>query len=336
VIEKLDTGVGTAEDPTGNGRPNGLASVAPVDVNGDHIVDFAYAGDLFGNLWKFDLNNANSTQWAVAYKSTPIFTACAGTTCDASNVQPITSRPQIGRHPADTGYMVYFGTGKYFETDDASSVSQITQTFYGIWDRNEDKLAAFDRSDLLQQQILKEITVGGANYRITSNNAINWESHSGWYLDLLNTEAGNTDNKGERQVSASILREGRIIFTTLIPDADPCAYGGTGWLMELDAKDGSHLEFTPFDVNNDGVFDVQDYVQATVDIDGDGDVDANDKIPTSGVKSEVGIIPMPAILMGDGEEFKYTPGTTGDIQTTSENPGPAARGRQSWSELWCN
>jgi len=346
VIKKIDTGEGTADDPTGNGRPNGLASVAPADVNGDSIVDYVYAGDLFGNLWKFNLNSSDTNQWAVAY-SNPIFTACHGSTCTASNTQPITTRPQVGLHPKGTGYMVYFGTGKYFENNDDTSASQTTQSFYGIWDKNASTLTSFDRDDLLEQEILEEINLSGDDdddYRITSDSPIDWlydvdgdgdldGSHMGWYIDLINTEGGNTDNKGERQISASILRDGRIIFTTMMPEDNPCSAGGTGWLMELDARDGSRLAFSPFDVDSDGNFDEDDYIQATVDVNGDGKVDENDKVPASGVKSQVGIIPMPAILSDDDKEYKYTPGTTGDIQTTTENPGPGSSGRQSWREL---
>lgn len=335
LIKKIDTGEGTADDPTGNGRPNGLASVAPVDVNGDSIIDYVYAGDLFGNLWKFKLNSSDTDQWGVAY-SNPIFTACQGSTCTTANSQPITTRPQVGLHPKGSGYMVYFGTGKYFESIDDTNDSQTTQSFYGIWDKDGATLTAFDRDDLLAQEIFEEINLDGdANddYRITSDNPIDWDTQMGWYIDLINTQAGNTDNKGERQISASILRAGRIIFTTMMPDDNPCSAGGTGWLMELDARDGSRLAFSPFDVNDDGKFDEHDYIQATVDVNGDGTVDENDRVPPSGVKSEVGIIPMPAILTSDDEEYKYTPGTTGDIQTTKENSGPGAVGRQSWREL---
>jgi hypothetical protein len=334
IIKKIDTGEGTADDPTGNGRPNGLASVSPVDINGDSIVDYVYAGDLFGNLWKFDLSSSSTGDWGLAYSS-PLFTACHGSSCTLSNTQPITTRPQVGLHPKGTGYMVYFGTGKYFENNDDTSASQTTQSFYGIWDKNLASLTSFDRDDLLQQEILEEINLDGDeddDYRITSDNPIDWSTNMGWYIDLINTEGGNTDNKGERQISASILRDGRIIFTTMMPEDNPCSAGGTGWLMELDARDGSRLAFSPFDINDDNAFDEDDYIQATVDVNGDGTVDENDKVPPSGTKSEVGIIPMPAILSGE-EEYKYTPGTTGDIQTTTENPGPGSTGRQSWREL---
>src|SRR5262249_54527639 len=82
LLKKIDTGVGTAQDPTGQNRPNGLATVAVVDTNSDGIVDYAYAGDLFGNLWKFDLTDANPSNWKVSYTSgtspAPLYVAVDG------------------------------------------------------------------------------------------------------------------------------------------------------------------------------------------------------------------------------------------------------------------
>src|SRR5690606_12218767 len=129
--------------------------------------------------------------------------------------QPITTRIQVVKHPRENGYLLLFGTGKYFEVGDNSSENQVTQSFYSIWDKRLSELIAFDRSDLLQQQILQEVSVDdGSNYRVTSDKSINWTEYSGWYIDLLNIQGGNSDNYGERQVSNAIIRNGRIIFTT--------------------------------------------------------------------------------------------------------------------------
>src|SRR5690606_25774306 len=51
---KLDTGVGF--DPQQQDLPygNGLATPSVVDLNGDSNADFVYAGDLYGNMWRFD------------------------------------------------------------------------------------------------------------------------------------------------------------------------------------------------------------------------------------------------------------------------------------------
>ncbi len=248
--------------------------------------------------------------------------------------------------------MVYFGTGKYFETGDNSPFGQTNQSFYGVWDENQSTPSTtLDRTKLLQQKILKEISQGfdtstppdGTDddffeLRVTTDDPINWDIpafHKGWYMDLINTGESPLDNEGERQVTDSILRDGRIIFTTLIPSPDPCDFGGTGWLMEIDAKDGSRLEFSPFDLNADGEFDGKDHVRL-VDLDGDGVLDP---VAPSGKKSEVGIPPTPGIVSDSSDpdspprELKYTSGSTGQIEVTIENPGSGNVGRRSWREL---
>ncbi|MBV1930327.1 MAG: hypothetical protein KUG71_01320 [Porticoccaceae bacterium] len=331
LIRKIDTGVGSASDPSGNNYPNGLSEPAIVDIDDDSIADYVYAGDLQGNLWKFDLTGSSASSWAVA-NSNPLFTACAGTFCSNSNYQQITTKPLVGRHP-EKGYLIYFGTGKYMEVGDNNATGQIGQTFYGIWDKDDGGFAAFNRSALLEQKIVKEVVEFGLELRASTQYTPNWSTHKGWYLDLYNQEGGASDNYGERQVTTSVLRNGRIIFTTLIPNEDPCA-GGTGWFMEIDAISGGRLPFTPFDLNKDDKFDEDDYLQNVGDIDGDG---IDDIIPASGRKSppEVGVIPTPGIVTSqDGKtEFKYESGSTGQIDIIVENPGQDAIGRQSWQYL---
>jgi len=339
LITKIDTEVGAANDPTGQNRPNGLASPAAIDTNGDFIVDFVYAGDLFGNMWKFDLTDTDETKWAVSYKSAgrpqPLYKACFGVTCDANNGQSITTRPQVVRHPTSNGFLVLFGTGKYLESNDNSINNQTTQTFYGIWDKNQTSLSAFDRSALLQQQITDEVTVDGANYRVTSDNSINWTNDLGWYVDLISPDAAS--NLGERQVSNAIIRNGRVIFTTLLPSDDPCDFGGSGWLMELNFATGARLSYSPFDITGEGAFSVEDYICiANCELDADGNPDPERvDVPASGKQSGVGIIATPSIATDTGgqREFKYTSGSSGNIEVIVENPGPGFEGRQSWREL---
>jgi type IV pilus assembly protein PilY1 len=139
-------------------------------------------------------------------------------------------------------------------------------------------------------------------------------------MDLV---APSDTYQGERVVSNPLLRNGRIIFTTLMPDQDPCGYGGQSWLMELDALTGKRLSEAPFDLNRDGKFDSSDYATGTP------------AIPPSGVQSDVGIAPEPGVLTdpAKGVEYKYMPGTKGTIQMVGENPGAGNIGRQSWRQV---
>lgn len=331
---EIDTGSG---DET---TPNGIATVSPVDDDGDYVVDFIYAGDLQGNLWKFDVSGSNASQWDVAYKSgntkLPLFTACSADSCSNLNRQPITTRPEVGASPDGRDLMVYFGTGKYLGSGDLTDSS--VQSFYGIIDAGE---PVSGRGDLLEQTIDAEITYTFSDdgseasgdtleyeLRVTSDNALS-DTHKGWYMDLRYPSNTLT---GERMVSHPLLRNGRIIFATLTPTGAGCNPSGDGWLMELDARDGSRLGFSPFDLNNDRAFTTEDFVLG-VDLDGDGQISADEKVPTSGKKSTGGIIPTPGVLVGGSEEVKYTPNTQGEIEVTRESPGPPGVGRQSWRQL---
>jgi type IV pilus assembly protein PilY1 len=57
---------------TGTSGANGIAYVTPFDMDGDHITDYVYAGDLYGNLWRFDLTSNNPGSWGVL--GSPLFT----------------------------------------------------------------------------------------------------------------------------------------------------------------------------------------------------------------------------------------------------------------------
>jgi Tfp pilus assembly protein, tip-associated adhesin PilY1 len=308
------------------GTPNGLASPALVDINNDYIVDYIYAGDLQGNMWKFDVSDSATSKWEVAWTQgstkIPLFTTDTG--------QPITTRPAIGAHVDQDGLMVFFGTGQYMEVDDNDSAGQPDQSFYGIWDQHEGNANGLpvEKADLLQQEIEHEFsaTLEGYTYkiRLTTNNEANWESHEGWYLDLVNRNETPIDNEGERQVSDSLLRNGRIIFPTRLPSSAPCSPGGSSWLMELDAANGSRLNDTPFDLNEDGTFSTDDF-----DYNVSGILDS----PASGIQTDNGVVTTPGILRDGSKEVKYLSGSTGTISDFSESTGSQNIGRQSWREL---
>jgi type IV pilus assembly protein PilY1 len=123
LVKKFDLG----------GEPdNGLSSPVAVDVNYDKKVDFVYAGDLHGNLWKFDLSGDSSEQWKVACSDgtddQPVFRAQG----PGGAGQPITVKPEVMLHPEKHGLMVLFGTGKFLE--DIDITDQRPQSVYGIWD----------------------------------------------------------------------------------------------------------------------------------------------------------------------------------------------------------
>ena len=345
TLYALDTEVGDATNP------NGLSSPTAVDENGDGIVDAIYAGDLRGNVWHFDVSNSNTNQWGSAYSSSghpaPVFTALD----PSSNRQPITSKIEVGVHPSG-GVMLYFGTGKYIETSDVTSNG--IQTLYGVLD---DGARVSGRSVLQKQEILQSSTQSYTapdnstetyNVRVTTENPVDYTSspgldQKGWYMDLVTPASLGVDangdptvatytQDGERVVANPILREGKILFTTMTPDANPCNFGGTSWSADLTAIDGSRPSVSPYDLNNDGSFDSEDYVQVSWDVNGDGVVDENDKVVASGKESKVGITKTPAIIRVADREYRYAGGSEGGIERTT-GARTAVTGRQSWKQI---
>jgi type IV pilus assembly protein PilY1 len=312
----LDDGSIIRKIPAGTETSNGLATPVPVDTDGDRITDSVYAGDLQGNMWKFDLNGSNAAQWGVEFKQgandRPLFTAS-----DAGGTrQPITQRPAVGRHP-DGGYMVYFGTGSFHAVGDNVVTSPAPeQTFYGIRD-NGSRLTN-GRNQLQEQEIVAEVAAAAGDVRVVSDNAVNYGSDAGWYLDLVSPVNGA---EGERSVANPVLRGDRIIFTTLIPSSEPCDFGGSGWLMELDALNGMRLPYSVLDIDGDGQFDADDFVEV------DGTM-----VPVSGLRSSVGIIKSPGIISAGDREFKYASGSTGEIAVITERNSTDG-GRKSWREI---
>lgn len=358
-IAKIDTGVG---DTT---NKNGLSTPLPVDINNDRIIDYIYAGDLYGNLWKFNVTSDNPSLWAVAYKdgsgnNMPLFTACTttGTTCSAANRQPITSKPNVGQGGSDqtSGLMIYFGTGKYFETgDNIVGNSPQVQTFYGLWDKNTGADQITDRADLQAQTIdfegyptttLDDLST--SLLRVTSSNAVCYATTStgctsssplkkGWALNLIKP---TNITQGERVVSFPLVRRGLVIFATLIPSSDPCDAGGTGWLMELDALTGKRPGAPAFDVfggtgaspttTADGKVDDADLVKI--------DNTAN-TYAASGTNIGIGFHKGPAVVESDTVDYKKLSGSTGQLGGVVDAGGGGGGGgggngfRKSWRQL---
>ena len=148
VLYILDANTGIPIVTTNDGLPgidtmdqngdNGLSTPALIDSDLNGTVDYVYAGDLKGNLWKFDLSHSQPKNWQVFYNTQnnrkgspqPLFQAVNSN----GACQPITSRPEIMSFcgKSNAGTMVIFGTGQYLEPSDRQN--QTIQSIYGVWD----------------------------------------------------------------------------------------------------------------------------------------------------------------------------------------------------------
>ena len=300
ILDAL-TGEVLAKLKTGAAGCNGLSTPAIVDVDVDGYVDYAYAGDLRGNLWKFDLRDGKD-KWKVAFAdgstAKPLFTAKN----KDGQEQPITSSPDVMYHcdlSKGGGYIVVFGTGQYLGYPDFTSSD--TQTIYGIWDwveawpkdTAEEQLhfgefttergltniqdnalfSAFKDLTLLQQTIeysLSEYVVITANEINYFNPSDSEGDHVGWHYDLPNGR--------ERVVRDVMIRQGIAIVVSTIPSSSPCSSGGSSILYQLDACSGGRPDKPQFDLNNDGEYDENDMYDVNGDDDtGDGSTGGEDK-----------------------------------------------------------
>src|SRR5690606_33488399 len=144
-----------------------------------------------GNMWKFNLNNASTAAWGVDLGGQPLFKAGAA--------RPITAPPAavpmpiVGTTKPDKGYMVLFGTGKFYEITDITNTDP--QHLYGVWDPLPfgatvipPGTALTDTSSLVEQVIgAAQTGENGNNYFAITNNAVDYTSATpkrGWHMSL--------------------------------------------------------------------------------------------------------------------------------------------------------
>ncbi len=231
-------------------QSNGLFAPRLIDVNSDGKVDLAYAGDLQGQLWKFNLAGNSDADWGVSVwdgsgetcrDSTlcePFFTAVDNAT--PTRRQAITTAPLWLAHPLG-GIQLMFGTGRSLQTSDARD-SQL-QTLYSIWDKSgfaqrDGRLSVQDtapiraadvRKVLVRQEVLGSTLSGdnasdaaatAAELSYTSERSVAYTrgDHAagprGWYLDL--------PQERERVLQAPVYVEGQkaLVISTVPADVN--------------------------------------------------------------------------------------------------------------------
>jgi type IV pilus assembly protein PilY1 len=195
---------------TGTANNNGIGYVTSADLDGDHITDYLYAGDLMGNLWRFDLTSAIESNWTVS--AGPLFSTPGG--------QPITTAVTVSSGATTAGgntLVIAFGTGQRTQFTNAGPVSfkPATQSIYGVWDWN---LSAWNALSTTQYAALNPAASGltgpsytltqanlqqqtftlnsdGSTRDITGTSTICWAGSTsctatpqfGWYLNLIGT-----------------------------------------------------------------------------------------------------------------------------------------------------
>ena len=180
---------------------NGLS--APVlATDRDGALSYAYAGDLQGNLWRFDFNT-----WPVG-AAKALFVAR-----DADGRrQPIAQQPMLA-YATGGGYLVLFGTGMLFDRTGLAAGGFSTQSFYAIRDS-----LAVPMDVVAGRRQLTERVLGASSADLFGISGVEIDPGSkGWYVDFLQSA-----RTGERSVDSGRLVGGEVVFNTLLPGADKC------------------------------------------------------------------------------------------------------------------
>ena len=331
----IDTGYGPGRDPLAGNARNGIVQITAADLDGDHITDYVYGGDVFGNVWRFDLTSSDPARWAVSgTAAAPLF---------STGGAPITTRIVVASVPDMGGaaprVMLGFGTGQR-RVQTLDSAAQYDQTashaLYGVWDwdlagwnaksgpkgRYASLAApqAVNRGTLLTQNVLKTVAGSGdvSGYRTVSRRKVCWAGTAacpgsgaqfGWVLPL--------PQEGEQVVYHPVIAYGMLLVNTTIPEESrPLSCDSTpasGFTMALTMGDGGAANASFF-ANAGNQF---------VSYDGEF---------VSGIG--LGATGTPSIVSADGRPFMVEQTVKGDPTVKPINPPPGGLGgRLTWMEL---
>jgi type IV pilus assembly protein PilY1 len=295
--------------PGSSATNNAMFGARGWDSDNNGTVDFVYAGDLQGNLWKYDLRANNENSWDSAFKQgstrEPMFIARD----PSGQRQPITGGISISVEPGTFKRWVFFGTGKFIERNDASN-NQV-QSFYGLRDEATQIGSSPRTTDLVQRTTTAVGTINGRPVRAFEPSTVTMPPNKkGWFVDFAPPAPGTA--QGERMVGEPQVVAGVLIFSSIIPSSDPCLPGGQGFINALNAFTGGSVSKHFFDVDGDG-----QYTDDVLGSDPVGSVNTGVGMNTDGLLIEK--------ILGVGGSG----GNTGSVGVNN----PAASGRVSWREL---
>ncbi|MFN5048322.1 pilus assembly protein [Roseateles sp.] len=208
------TFVGDTATPSNLGRLN-----AWVDDNKANVAQRFYAGDMLGNVWRFDFDDNYGAAGKEAFLLAQV----------GSN-QPITTKPVLSEvvEGAYRYQLVSVATGRYLGFSDVGDTA--VQSVYTF----KDKLDNTSLGALRSNSGMVKQTINSARNGLDNPKDVTWSTQTGWYVDLSMT-AGERVNVDMTQQLNQLMVAGNI------PNPTACNPGGTGWLYFLDVGSGKPL-----------------------------------------------------------------------------------------------
>ncbi|MDR3562947.1 MAG: hypothetical protein P4N59_16145, partial [Negativicutes bacterium] len=183
-------------------------------------VSAVYAGDLNGNIFKFNISDANPANWSVARIA--VLQDASGT------AQPITQSVEVGQVNSHTA--IFVGTGRSLATSDFSS-TQI-QSVYAFLDDGTTYTNSNSPRNILVQQ---KVTVGSGGTRTITQNQVNYQTQKSWYFDLPAGEEVTTDMQ---------LAFGTLVLNSDAPSTTACS--SNSYQYQVNENNGGQMDSSYF------------------------------------------------------------------------------------------
>lgn len=329
------TGINNEPDLTDK---NGLSSPRPVDTDGDGDVDVAYAGDIHGNLWRFDLSDLADAGNKDKGRVTRLF--------QTIGKQPIYTVPVAVRNTVAGAcasdkvrkcWQVTFGSGHYFSPIELDLAANLPgQYLYGVLDKGDK--STVDVGQLLENKFETpaQRPASDIDFRTVSAQKIDYaKTHRGWYMAL---------GVSEHLVGATKLQPtGLAMYPVVQPgkkssSSASCA-PAQSWLIELNPTTGAPVGYT-FDINGDGRIDSADVFPNGGKVPAAMAVSGNQFGPPAILlDSSTGSQSMSLVLPSAGQDTR-APNSYGAVGPNAGKPDMAKHadrknlGRMAWREVY--
>ncbi len=177
-----------------------------IDMNGDHVHDRIYVGDMAGQMWRFDIHNDTASTTAELVTGGVIAKVGGDTAAENRRIFYPPSVSLVADEWLGSFLAVAFGTGHRANPLGTPGKS-VDDGFYMLRDPHVFTPPVDSQGDVVYPTALT------ANfYDVTTDlnpNTSDLNSHDGWRISL--------DNE-EKVLAKSLTADGRIFFTSYLPD----------------------------------------------------------------------------------------------------------------------
>lgn len=228
------------------------SAVKPLDTNDDGYADAFYVGDLGGQLFRLDVDNANTGKDTLI-KRVKLFAKLGQTVLNnTANQRRIYEPPSVARLRDPVTRLPYIavaiGTGYRSRPLDEGT----TDMFYMLTDNDILRADVLTPSTALQAVITGPTNVAApatdelAKVDLTGITGVGLSGKKGWYLPLA-----MTGEVGEKVLASPLIFNGEVYFTAYLPNVtvEACSpVAGASRLYRMAARDAAVVT----DLNNTG------------------------------------------------------------------------------------